>query len=105
MKISVIIPVFNEENTIEKVIETVGRVDLGSDIEKEIIVVNDGSTDKTGKILEKLPSNKQHIIYHNRINLGKGSAVRIGYSLASGDICIIQDADLELDPNEYPKLI
>jgi len=101
MKLSVIIPVYNEKSTIAEVISRVAAVRL----EKEIIVVDDGSTDGTVDVLRKIRDSGQILLHESRINLGKGAAVRIGLSYISGDIGIIQDADLELDPNEYYDLI
>lgn len=100
MMISVIIPVFNEENTIREVIEKV----QGVDIEKEIIIVDDASTDKTREILRNIKEDNIKIIFHDK-NLGKGGALKTGFSHAKGDIIIPQDADLELDPMEYHNLI
>ena len=100
MKISVVIPVFNEEKTIKEVIKKVQEVD----IEKEIIIVDDGSTDKTRDILDGIKENNIKIIFHKK-NLGKGGALKTGFSNAVGDIIIPQDADLELDPKEYHNLI
>lgn len=100
--LSVIIPVYNEKTTISEVIEKVSNVELP--IEKEIIVVDDGSTDGT---VESLASSQGKITktYLTPINIGKGAAVRIGLTLVKGDIILIQDADLELNPNEYNQLI
>jgi glycosyltransferase involved in cell wall biosynthesis len=106
MRLSVIIPVYNEEQTIREVLERVAAVDLGS-IEKEIVIANDGSTDGTRRALDERPLDGTlpvHV-YHSPINLGKGAAVRLGLAFATGDVLLIQDADLELDPNEYSALL
>lgn len=100
--LSIIIPVYNEKTTITEVIEKVSAVELP--IEKEIIVVDDGSTDGTIDVL-KLSCQKVHNTHLAPVNVGKGAAVRIGLTLAKGDIILIQDADLELDPNELRQLI
>ena len=100
--LSVIIPVYNEKSTIEEVIDKVSAVELP--IEKEIIVVDDGSTDGTIDVLH-LSREKVTSTYLAPVNVGKGAAVRIGLTLAKGDIILIQDADLELDPNEFRQLI
>ena len=99
-KVSIIIPVFNEEKTVREIIKKVKSVSLEK-LKKEIIVVNDGSTDKTKQILSKIKGIK--II--NKKNGGKGSAIRSGLSGVTGDIVIIQDADLEYNPQDFPKLI
>jgi glycosyltransferase involved in cell wall biosynthesis len=101
MKLSIIIPAYNEEATIKQLIEKVKQVDL-NEIEKEIIIVNDNSTDKTKKILENISGIK---VIHHKKNLGKGYAIRTGIKFVTGDITIIQDADLEYDPNDYYSLI
>ena len=105
MKLSIIIPVFNEAKTVGAVIDKVRGLDLGSDVTKEIIVVNDGSSDGTREALARWEKIDGVRVHHSPVNLGKGSSVRIGFSFASGDIITIQDADLELDPAEYEHLI
>ena len=101
MLVSVIIPCFNEKNTIIKTIE---KVENASVLLKEIIIVDDFSTDGTREILEKVNNPIIKIYFHPK-NKGKGAALKTGFSKGSGDIFIIQDADLEYDPIEYPKLI
>lgn len=103
IKLSVIIPVYNEEKTIKKIIDKVKKVQL-RDISKEIIIVDDMSVDKTRKILKKITDTSLKIVYHKK-NVGKGSAIRTGLENASGDIILIQDADLEYNPQEYKKLL
>jgi len=102
-KLSIIIPVYNEEKTINEVINQVLKVSLNN-IKKEIIIVDDFSTDKTKEILDKIKSDSIKIFYHQK-NMGKGSAIRTALRHATGDIILIQDADLEYNPEEYPKLI
>ena len=102
-KVSIVIPCFNEINTIEAMIKKVSSVELG--IEKELVIVDDFSSDGTRQYLE---SNSQDlnlkVIYHE-VNKGKGAALRSGFAHATGDIIIVQDADLEYEPTEYPKLL
>ncbi len=105
MKLSIIIPVFNEAATVGAIIEKVRSLDLGPEVDKEIIVVNDGSSDGTREALAPYENTAGVRVHHSPVNLGKGSSVRIGFSFASGDIITIQDADLELDPAEYEHLI
>ena len=100
MNISVVIPVYNEKNTIEAIVERIKAVTIG----KEIIVVDDFSTDGTRDILKRL-SGGEVKIYYQKKNRGKGAALRTGFEQAVNDIVIVQDADLEYDPDEYHKLI
>jgi len=106
MKLSIIIPVYNEEQTISTVVERVRAVDLGA-IEKEIIVANDGSDDGTQRAIEAVPVDGAVPLrlLESPINLGKGAAVRLGMKYATGDVILTQDADLELNPNEYGALL
>jgi len=100
--LSVVIPVYNEVDTIEQIVEAV-RASGVDDL--EIILVDDGSTDGTRDVLrQKIESSVARVIFHER-NQGKGAALRTGFAAASGDVVIVQDADLEYDPSEYPKLI
>jgi len=100
MKLSVLMPVYNEKDTIEEIIQRVQMVDL----EKELIIVDDCSTDGTKEILQRLNEPNVKILCHSQ-NLGKGAAVKTALEEATGEIIIIQDADLEYSPEEYPKLI
>ena len=105
--LSIIIPAFNEETTIVSVLEKISFVDLGP-IKKEVIIVNDHSSDDTVKIIEQYIKEKQsdniRLFTHEK-NLGKGSAIHTGIKYFSGDIMIIQDADLEYDPDEYQQML
>ena len=102
--ISIIIPCYNEEKTILKVIENILALKL-TNISKEIIIVDDGSTDSTTHILDNFINSENIKILKHQKNFGKGKALQTGISEASNEIIIIQDADLEYDPSEYPKLI
>jgi glycosyltransferase involved in cell wall biosynthesis len=102
MKLSVIIPTFNEDKTLPAILDRILAV---SDIEKEVIIVNDGSTDGTRAFLKRFDSREDVVILEHRENRGKGAAIRTARNHATGDICIIQDADLECDPADYGKLM
>jgi len=103
MRLSIVIPVFNEHATLPAVLENVARVSL----DKEVLVVDDGSTDGTREYLQDMaqhPGEGVRVFFHDR-NRGKGAALRTGFRETAGDIVIIQDADLEYDPQDYPALL
>jgi len=102
MKVSVVIPVYSEVGTIEEIVSRVQAVHL----KKEIIIVDDGSTDGTGERLKEIARRQENVkvLYHTR-NQGKGAALRTAFHSVTGDIVIIQDADLEYDPREYHRLL
>ena len=101
MNVTVIIPVYNEVNTLETILEKIHRVGVAS----EILIVDDGSTDGTRDLYENLDGkNHVRVILHKN-NMGKGAAVRTGIQSATGDVLIIQDADLEYNPQDYPALL
>ena len=102
-KLSIIIPVYNEVETIQEALKRVEEARLNFPLEKEIIIVDDGSTDGTRGILDNL-ADKYRIIYHQK-NLGKGKSIKDGLLISTGDIIIIQDADLEYEPQEYNRLL
>ncbi len=102
MKLSIIIPIYNEKKTLLEILKQIENVNLG-DVEKEIILIDDCSNDGTRDILKNL-EDKYKVFYHKK-NQGKGAALRTGFKQATGDILIIQDADLEYNPQEYPKLL
>ena len=101
LTLSVIIPCYNEEETLEEIVERV--IDVG--LAQEIVIVDDGSTDGTRAILQEMADRPMiKVIYHEH-NQGKGAAVRTGFAAATSDIVLIQDADLEYDPRDYPALL
>ena len=106
MKLSIIIPIYNEFNHIDEVIKRIKAVELPAVISDiEMILVDDGSSDGTSEKLEKYKDDKTIVVHDSRINFGKGTATRIGLTYVTGDMVLIQDADLEYDPNDYPELV
>jgi len=102
MKLSIIIPVYNEEATVSKIIAKVKKVKLPEGLDKEIVVVDDGSSDRSARVLEETSGIK---FFRHSKNKGKGAAIRTGLEKATGGIVLIQDADLEYDPNDYFRLV
>ncbi|MDD4353421.1 MAG: glycosyltransferase family 2 protein [Candidatus Nanoarchaeia archaeon] len=103
MKLSIIIPIYNEDKTLEKIIKKISDVKLK--IKKEIILIDDGSHDKSREILKKYSKKKGFKVILKKQNEGKGAAVITGLKASKGDILLIQDADLEYEPKDYPKLL
>lgn len=104
MKLSIVIPVYNEAATIAQIVDLVKSVDIGMD--KEVLLVDDCSRDGTREVLEKMGREQSDlkVLFHD-VNRGKGAALRTGFAAATGDLVLIQDADLEYDPHEYPRLL
>jgi glycosyltransferase involved in cell wall biosynthesis len=101
-KLSVIVPVYNERNTVAEIVRQMRAVELP--LEREVVIVDDGSTDGTRDILKQLADSTVRVVVHPR-NQGKGAAVRTGLAQVTGDLVLIQDADLEYDPEDWPKLL
>jgi len=101
-KLSVIVPVFNERNTVAEIVRQMRAVDLP--VEREIVIVDDGSGDGTRDVLSQLADSTVHVVLHPH-NRGKGAAIRTGLTQVTGDLVLIQDADLEYDPDDWPKLL
>ncbi len=105
MKLSIVIPVYNEQATLEEVVDRVCGVKL-PDLEREVIIADDGSQDNTPAVIRAIQQKRPEVkVYTALMNMGKGAAVRFGMEHATGDIILIQDADLELNPEEYPQLL
>jgi glycosyltransferase involved in cell wall biosynthesis len=102
--LSIVVPVFNERETIREVVSRIEAVDLPSGLSREIVLVDDGSTDGTREILPELEGAGRTVLYHEK-NQGKGAALRTGFARTTGDIVLVQDGDLEYDPRDYPRLL
>ncbi len=105
MKVSIIIPVYNEIHALDQVMERVLAAPLPAGLEREIIVVDDGSTDGTTELLKRYYGEPLVLVHHSPVNFGKGAALRIGISQATGDFVLIQDGDLEYDPNDWIRVL
>jgi glycosyltransferase involved in cell wall biosynthesis len=108
VKLSVVIPVYNEEKTVQYLVGLVVKASVQPNVRKEIICVNDCSKDGTAAKLDELPGlfpGVEFKVLHKPVNQGKGAALRDGFKMATGELVIVQDADLEYDPADYPKLL
>lgn len=103
-RLSVLVPVFNERNTVVEILRRMRAVELPEGIEREIIVIDDGSTDGTRDVLRQLGDSTVRVVLHE-VNRGKGAALRTGLDYATGDYVLVQDADLEYDPEDWPRLL
>jgi glycosyltransferase involved in cell wall biosynthesis len=102
--LSVIVPVFNERNTVAEIVRRMRAVELPAQLDLEVVVVDDGSSDGTDKVLAALGDSTVRVISHPT-NSGKGAAIRTGLATVRGDLVLVQDADLEYDPDDWPRLL
>jgi len=105
LKLSVIIPIYNEEKTLRKIIKKVESVKLIGDLKKEVVLIEDASRDLTGEIVKEYEGREGFVVIKHKENKGKGASVIDGLKAASGDFVIIQDADLEYEPEDYNKIL
>ncbi len=103
--LSIIIPIYNERQYVERILDRVQSAPIPPNLSREIIVVDDGSTDGTATLLDTIEGHRTIKVHRSVLNFGKGTAIRVGLHYATGDYILIQDADLEYDPNEYEKLL